>query len=217
MVDPILIANDNVINGSNTTTQDDEDSMDDEQNKNNKQTRMNEDDATEYDGNCSTRLLKESILASKVIEDSVELQYFDTNKLLLEPNAVPMLILLSLPNPLWNTAAMNNVAKRHGDTNGPYGLIPVVHLDTVSSTSLSSSSFSQQQVGQGINVSSSIDHFQQEEHDSDNTTSHNKNNKVHRPITSNDGDSSSSSDDNCDNNDAKEALVVIEKWIDEIL
>jgi hypothetical protein len=82
----------------------------------------------------SDRHLEESMIAAGIVRGEEELKLFHSENLLLEPNAVPMLVLLSIPDISWNRAATNNVAERHGDQRGPYGLVPVVHVGISSSS-----------------------------------------------------------------------------------
>jgi hypothetical protein len=48
-------------------------------------------------------------------------------ELMLEPNAVPMLVVSTIPEPTWVQAA-KDVAARHSDPDGPYGNVPMVSL-----------------------------------------------------------------------------------------
>ena len=53
---------------------------------------------------------------------------FRSTRLLVEPNAVPMMVVLTVPNDeVWNRAS-RFVAARHGDPDGPYGIVPIVNL-----------------------------------------------------------------------------------------
>ena len=62
------------------------------------------------------------------IYDGEEKERFRSTRLLVEPNAVPMMIVLTVPNDdVWNRAS-RFVAARHGAPDGPYGVVPVVDL-----------------------------------------------------------------------------------------
>lgn len=182
MVDPILI--------------DDDDDDDVNSNKDRTDLDENDDDADDENNNdTARRLIEESMLDAGVVESEEELQHFHSNKLLLEPNAVPMLVLLSIPNLSWNNVAIKNVAERHGDERGPYGRVPVVQLDYDVVSPITSQQH-KQRVGQDSIVSTDHDH-------GDNSGG---------VIPTSESDSSDIVI--CD---TREALIVIEKWIDEIL
>lgn len=121
----------------------------------------------------AAQLLQKSMLAAGVVQSEQELRHFHCDNLLLERNAVPMLVLLSIPDRAWNLAAVKQVAERHSDEQGPFGVVPVVNL--------------------AMELS--------ERRDNDGSTGH-----VDRMGAA-----------NCGGSDGKEALHIIEKWIDEIL
>lgn len=60
-----------------------------------------------------------------VLSGENHLRFETVNELKLEPNAVPMLVLCTLPEPSWHQAAIR-VAERHSDPDGPYGMVPYV-------------------------------------------------------------------------------------------
>jgi hypothetical protein len=55
-------------------------------------------------------------------------RFENCNELLLEPNAVPMMVVSTIPTTPWIRAA-HNVADRHSDEDGPYGIVPVIDLN----------------------------------------------------------------------------------------
>jgi hypothetical protein len=57
------------------------------------------------------------------------------NELLLEPNSVPMMVVVTIPTTPWIRAA-HNVADRHSDEDGPYGMVPVLNLNQLDETEL---------------------------------------------------------------------------------
>mmetsp|Transcript_24328 Transcript_24328/g.27144 ORF Transcript_24328/g.27144 Transcript_24328/m.27144 type:complete len:363 (+) Transcript_24328:102-1190(+) len=55
---------------------------------------------------------------------------FRSSRLLIEPNAVPMMVVLTVPNDeVWNRSS-RFVATRHSNPDGPYGMVEIVDLTT---------------------------------------------------------------------------------------
>lgn len=77
-----------------------------------------------------------SFLSNQVYpNDTDSLDRFRSDRLLVEPNAVPMMVVRTVPEEPsmmeWSAAwrsCSQNVADRHGDHEGPYGTIPVIDL-----------------------------------------------------------------------------------------
>ncbi len=77
-----------------------------------------------------------SFLSKQVYpNDTDSLDRFRSDRLLVEPNAVPMMVVRTVPEEpsmmewcaAWRSCSQN-VADRHGDHEGPYGTVPVVDL-----------------------------------------------------------------------------------------
>jgi hypothetical protein len=100
MVDPILLDND------------DNDDDDDNDNDN--------------DNNNVDRSLLREVMSNMVVDDT-DWKRFENCKLLLEPNAVPMMVILATENASWKKAS-KKVADRHSDLDGLYGIVPVVDI-----------------------------------------------------------------------------------------
>lgn len=66
--------------------------------------------------------------------DERDWEGFQSSSLLLEPNAVPMMVVLSSQNKAWNTAS-RRVAARHSDEEGLFGIVPVLDLHELSGES----------------------------------------------------------------------------------
>lgn len=83
------------------------------------------------------------IVSSIYSDDSESLERFRSRRLLVEPNAVPMMVVRTISEkdghhyPSWKSASLH-VAERHGDPDGPYGSVPL--LDVPLSDSSNSSS-----------------------------------------------------------------------------
>jgi len=55
---------------------------------------------------------------------------FRSSRLLIEPNSVPMMVVLTVPNDeIWNRSS-RFVATRHSNPAGPYGMVEIVDLTT---------------------------------------------------------------------------------------
>ena len=72
-----------------------------------------------------------SSLVSRIYpRDDDDTERFRSSRLLVEPNAVPMMVISTVPNnESWNRSS-RFVAARHGDHDGPYGAVPVVNLSS---------------------------------------------------------------------------------------
>mmetsp|Transcript_19266 Transcript_19266/g.44631 ORF Transcript_19266/g.44631 Transcript_19266/m.44631 type:complete len:394 (+) Transcript_19266:172-1353(+) len=67
-------------------------------------------------------------------QDCDDMDRFRSARLLVEPNSVPMMVILTVPNDhAWNRSS-RLVATRHGDPDGPYGSIPIVDLTNLDVT-----------------------------------------------------------------------------------
>ena len=77
-----------------------------------------------------------SLLSKQVFPNDTDSLYrFRSDRLLVEPNAVPMMVVRTLseePSMVeWSAAwrsCSQSVADRHGDSEGPYGTVPVVDI-----------------------------------------------------------------------------------------
>eukprot|EP00532_Pseudo-nitzschia_australis_P012023 CAMPEP_0168223478 /NCGR_PEP_ID=MMETSP0140_2-20121125/11368_1 /TAXON_ID=44445 /ORGANISM="Pseudo-nitzschia australis, Strain 10249 10 AB" /LENGTH=375 /DNA_ID=CAMNT_0008153435 /DNA_START=11 /DNA_END=1135 /DNA_ORIENTATION=- len=67
-------------------------------------------------------------------DDDDDKERFRSSRLLVEPNAVPVMVVLTIPdNKAWNDSS-RFVAARHGDPHGPYGIVPIVDLTEMDET-----------------------------------------------------------------------------------
>jgi hypothetical protein len=65
-------------------------------------------------------------------------RFENCDPLWLEPNAVPMMVVSTIPTTPWLRAA-HNVADRHSDEDGPYGMVPVINLNQLDQIELQKS------------------------------------------------------------------------------
>ena len=83
-----------------------------------------------------------SFVANQVYpNDADSLDRFRSERLLVEPNAVPMMVVRTISEEIglvdWRAAwrlSSQHVADRHGDNEGPYGIVPVVDMVESSTT-----------------------------------------------------------------------------------
>jgi hypothetical protein len=81
------------------------------------------------DENSDLSLLVSSIYRDSDDDDSDSIERFRSNRLLVEPNAVPMMVIRTVrdDHPVLESSA-RFVAQRHGAPNGPYGTVPFADL-----------------------------------------------------------------------------------------
>ena len=66
--------------------------------------------------------------------DDDDKERFQSSRLLVEPNAVPVMVVMTIPdNKAWNHSS-RFVAARHGDPDGPYGIVPIVDMTEMDET-----------------------------------------------------------------------------------
>ena len=67
-------------------------------------------------------------------DDDADKDRFRSGRLLVEPNSVPMMVVVTAQDEkAWNESS-RFVAARHGDDNGPYGRVPIVDLANIDGT-----------------------------------------------------------------------------------
>jgi hypothetical protein len=83
-------------------------------------------------------------------------RFENCNELLLEPNAVPMMVVSTIPATSWIRAA-HNVADRHSDEDGPYGMVPVIDLNHLDEQDRRK--FESHQVAKGVSLGETDRHM----------------------------------------------------------
>lgn len=66
--------------------------------------------------------------------DDEDKERFRSSRLLVEPNAVPMMVVMTIPDSKAWSHSSQFVAARHGDPHGPYGIVPIVDLTEMDET-----------------------------------------------------------------------------------
>ncbi|KAL3922766.1 MAG: hypothetical protein SGILL_002023 [Bacillariaceae sp.] len=92
----------------------------------------------------------EDILKSNCNFHRSDWERFQSSSLLLEPNAVPMMVILTKRDTTWNTVSLK-VAERHSYDDGPYGKVKVVDLMKLSDASCDNQSEGDLMVNSVIN------------------------------------------------------------------
>lgn len=70
--------------------------------------------------------------------DDEDKERFRSSRLLVEPNAVPMMVVMTIPDSKAWSHSSQFVAARHGDPDGPYGIVPIVDLTEMDETEANS-------------------------------------------------------------------------------
>jgi len=70
--------------------------------------------------------------------DDEDKERFRSSRLLVEPTAVPMMVVMTIPDSKAWSHSSQFVAARHGDPDGPYGIVPIVDLTEMDETEANS-------------------------------------------------------------------------------
>ncbi|KAG7366250.1 hypothetical protein IV203_028920 [Nitzschia inconspicua] len=84
------------------------------------------------------------------------IRFEDLNELKLEPNAVPMLVVSTIPLPSWLQAAQT-MADCHSDPDGPYGIVPVVDFNFLHGDTSQRWNFARETVGDAVGIDAQAD------------------------------------------------------------